>query len=194
MLPDPTIATLAFDGMCYAPASALAIVPYSKDNRTDPSPSKSATKLSARACVDSSGARTGQHDVAGPKPHPEAFHLAGQPRHRGHRITQHRVAAALGDHLAVVRQHRVDRLDVDVGRLDPRRTQHEARRRRVVGDGVAQRDLPVGDPGVDQLDRRHERLGRGQHVVFGAVRARQVVGQDESDFDLHPRVAGTCRT
>src|SRR3984885_8528810 len=37
MLPDPTMATLIFDGMD---------APYSKDNRTDPSPSKSATKLS----------------------------------------------------------------------------------------------------------------------------------------------------
>src|ERR1700743_2879641 len=37
MLPDPTMAPLSFDGMD---------APYSKDNRTDPRPSKSATKLS----------------------------------------------------------------------------------------------------------------------------------------------------
>ena len=79
-------------------------------------------------------------------------------------------------------------LDVDVLRRHPLLAQHETGRRRVVGDGVAQRDLPVLDPGVDQFDRRGERRRRGQHVVLGAARAGKVVGEDETDLDLDPRV------
>src|ERR1700753_4108766 len=179
MLPDPTMATLIFDGMD-APLLERQLHGSESGEIGD--------EVAAGRRVDSSGARTGQHDVAGPKPHPKAFHLASQPRHCGHRIAEHRVAAALGHHLAVVGQYRIDRLDVDVGRRDPCRAQHEARGRRVVGDGVAECDLPVGDPGVDQFDGGHERLGRGEHVVFGAVRAGQVVGQDEDHLDLYPRV------
>ena len=106
MLPDPTIAT---DFFC-----AMDVSSYSNDSRTEPSPAKSATKSSPGTGVDRPGARPGQHDVAGLQPHPEAVDLAGQPGHRGDRVAQHRVAAALGDHLAVAGQHRVDALDVDV--------------------------------------------------------------------------------
>src|ERR1700735_4748145 len=179
MLPDPTIATLSFDGMD---------APLLERQSDGPKAVEISDEVVAGAGVDGSGTRTGQHDVAGPKPHPKAFHLSGQPRHRGHRVSQHRVATTLGHLLAVRRQYRVDGLDIDVGRRDPRHAQHETRRRRVVGDGVAECDLPVGDPGVDQFDGRHERFGRGQHIVFGAVRTGQIVGQDEADFDFHPRV------
>ena len=166
---------------------------YSNDNRTEPRPVEVGEKLVSSAGVDRSRARSGKHHVALSQPYPEAFHLAGQPRHRGDRIAQHRVAAALGDDLAVAGQHRVDGLDVEVARRDPGLTQHKTRRRGVVGDGVAQRDLPVGDPGVDQLDGRHQGLGRRQHVVLGAARSGQVLGQDEADLDLDPRIQKAAR-
>src|SRR3984885_7045152 len=114
MLPDPTMATLAF-----GPDEGMD-APLLERQPDGPEAGELGDKVVARAGVDCSGARAGQHDVAGPKPHPKAFHFAGPPRHRGYRVAQHRVAATLGHHLAVGGQHRVDRDDVDVGRRDPR--------------------------------------------------------------------------
>jgi hypothetical protein len=68
------------------------------------------------------------------------------------------------------------------------RAQHPTGRRRVVGDRVAELDLPVGDPRVDQLDCGGERRRRRQHVVLGAPGAGQIVGENESDFDLDARI------
>src|SRR5712675_2094974 len=101
MLPDPTMATLIFDGMD---------APLLERQSDGPKAVEICDEVVAGAGVDGSGTRTGQHDVAGPKPHPKAFHLAGQPRHRGYRVSQHRVAATLGNHLA-------DRRGADVERL-----------------------------------------------------------------------------
>src|SRR5882757_2947779 len=111
IFPDPTIATLALDGID---------APLLERQPDGPEAVEICDEVVAGAGVDGSGTRTGQHDVAGPKPHPKAFHLAGQPRHRGYRVSQHRVAATLGNHLAVRRQHCVDRLDIDVVGCDPR--------------------------------------------------------------------------
>src|ERR1700759_4540291 len=102
MLPEPTMATLALEGMD---------APLFERQPDGPKAVEICDEVIAGASVDGSGTRTGQHDVAGPKPHPKAFHLAGPRRHRGHRVFQHRVAATLRHHLAVVGEHRVDRLD-----------------------------------------------------------------------------------
>ena len=62
-------------------------------------------------------------------------------------------------------------------------------RGRVVGDRVGQLDPPVGDPAVDQLQARHDVLGRGQHVGLGAARAGQGGPEHVADLDLDPGVA-----
>src|SRR5690606_2772331 len=80
----------------------------------------------AGAGVDGAGAGAGQHDVALLQPHAEGGDLARQPGHRDHRVAEHRVAAALGDDLAVAGEHRVDGLDVDVGGGDALPAEHEA--------------------------------------------------------------------
>ena len=138
--------------------------------------------------VNSPGARSRQNDVAGLETYAETVDLAGQPGDRGDRVAEYRVAASLGHDLTVAGQHRVNALDIDVLGRDPLLAEHETGRRGVVGDRVAQRDLPVLDPGVDQFDRRGEGCSGGQHVVLGAARAGKVVGEDEADLDLDPRV------
>ena len=162
---------------------------YSNDNRTEPSPAKSATNSSpARASiarVHDPGNTMSPFRSRTPK-------LSTLRANHATAVTGLPSTASLRPS-ATTSPLRVSTASIDLTSTSRRRhpglTQHEARRRGVVGDGVAQRDLPVGDPGVDQLDRRDQGLGGRQHVVLGATGSRQVGGQDETDFDLHPRHA-----
>jgi len=71
------------------------------------------------------------------KPHTKTFHLAGQPRHRSNRVANTASLRPLATTSPLQLSTASILFDVDVGWCYPRRTEHEARRRGVVGDGVA---------------------------------------------------------
>src|ERR1700738_2803959 len=99
MFPEPTIATLALDGMN---------APLFESQPHGPESIEFRDKMITGPNVDRAGTRARQHDVTFAQLYTKTFHLAGQPRHRRHRIAQHSVAAAVGHHLAVAGPHRVD--------------------------------------------------------------------------------------
>src|SRR5699024_9808473 len=66
---------------------------------------------------------------------------------------------------------------------------HIAARGGVVGDRVTERDLPVLDARVDQLDGRHDPLDRGRGLLLGAALRRDVGAEDEAHLDLDAREA-----
>src|SRR5262249_24247761 len=81
MLPDPTIATLALDGM-----NAPLLVLFKRQPH-GPESVELRDKIVTRADVDRSGTRSRQDHVTLAQPHAEAFYLARQPRDRGHGIS-----------------------------------------------------------------------------------------------------------
>src|SRR5690348_2616616 len=103
MLPEPTMAAFT-----QSPLFELQV------DRTKSG--ELGVELVAGTCVDGARAGTRQHDVARQQPDTERRDLPGEPRHRDRRVAQHRVPAALGDHLAVAAQRGRDGTDVYFGR------------------------------------------------------------------------------
>ena len=82
----------------------------------------------------------------------------------------------LDDHAATDR--------VEVGQADGPRPEHEEPGRTVVGHRVEERDLPVGDPRIDDLDRRHCEVDRSEHLGGGRVGVGQIIAEHEGDLGL----------
>ncbi|WP_179023657.1 hypothetical protein [Streptomyces sp. IMTB 2501] len=120
--------------------------------------------------------------------HAEAGHGAGEPGDGEDRVTEHGVAAALGQQLAAAGQPGVDRLQVELAG-GAALADDVSGGGGVVRDGVGDGDPPVADPAVDQLQGGYDAFGCGQHIRLGAALVRQVVAEDEADLDFDARVA-----
>ena len=124
-------------------------------------------------------AKRARHDhIAGMKFQPVGGQRVCEPSYRAIRIRAEHGRTGTGpDEFAVLLENRAERARVDAGRRRALLADDEARRRAVVGDRVDKSDLPVEDARVDDLERRHQRFGRGQDVEVGQPRTAQRAGQ-----------------
>ncbi len=89
------------------------------------------------------------------------------------RLPQHRITAALGDHLAIAFKHSADVLDINI-LGDTRSGPNTQPADDALSAIVAQLDLPVRDPVTIKLDRRRNAVSRsGQNIILGTPRPVQ---------------------
>ena len=182
MLPGPTMAAVA----------SWSSHPYSLlEARRRAGRTRSRTPRTRRRGVRRRAVRrAGQDHVTRLEGDPEATRPAGQPAHRGHRVAEQAAPFRRPSR----RCSCSDMLDVAAARCrracDPSGPRTNPAAGRVVGDGVGDPDVPVGDPAVDQLDRRGDGLAVARRRPARCVLARATsLAEDERDLDLDPRVA-----
>src|SRR5690554_2501628 len=106
----------------------------------------------------------------------------GQPGHAVHWRAQRGCAGAGADDGTVLLHHHAAGHQVDIPGRNRIVTQHKQAAGGVVRDGVLNRDLPVLDAGIDNLETGHHTLGGRQYVGVGHARAGQILFQDEGNF------------
>src|SRR5207237_5465770 len=77
-----------------------------------------------------------------------------------------------------------DEAEVEVPGGGEARRQHEPAAAGVVGHGVDEADLPVGDAAVDDLEAGKHGLGGGQRVGHGHPRPFEGPAEEEGDLQL----------
>ena len=157
---------------------------------TEPSPEMWRVTLGAGRDRAHRAEGAGEDDLAGAQRLAELAGRAGEPHQRVERVAEAGGAVAGGDLLAVDgHRHRRPRAGSNSSRV--RRCRCRARTAPaggVVGDGVAEADVPAGDPAVarSRARRRRSRPRRGP----GPRRAgrRRGPAEHEGDLGLDPRL------
>src|SRR5580704_11333521 len=102
--------------------------------------------------------RTGENHLAGLELHAVAAEGIGKPRHRGERRALYGRPQALGQGLAILPDLHLERRKIERPRIDTLAAEHEYAAGGVVGHGVDDADVPVGDARVDHLETRRDGL------------------------------------
>ncbi len=154
MLPEPTTATGTRGGVGHVTTSEMR--PSRSNEASNRSPARIGTEAwSAPVMITAPAAivtPSATERVRGPRDRPDGVAEGGR-------------AGSAGDDLAVALEDAPDEPRVEPVDRDDRLAHEDMGRRGEVRDGVGQADLPVGDPGVDDLDGGGDAGGRRQHVV-----------------------------
>ena len=126
-------------------------------------------------------------------PDPEAAQLVREPGNAASGVTERGRAGTGVDHLTVPGNHDPEQAQIEILDLAHPAADHQQAGRRVVGHGVHQLDLPVGDPAVDDLHRRQRTGDRAQRTCGGHPGPGQVGLHQERQFGLHPRLHQTAQ-
>ncbi len=126
----------------------------------------------------------GEDDFSGLEGNAKFAQRIGQPGDGIGRRTLHGGADAGGEQLAVLFQHHAGQGDVELARVALGLAEHVDAAGGVVGDGVLDLDLPVGDARIDDLEAGHHVVGGADHVHGGDAGADQIRLEHEGQFGL----------
>lgn len=126
----------------------------------------------------------GENDLSGPQRLPVLFGGSGQPGQGVERVAEAGAAGALGNQVIVGVHLHGDLPRFEVGQSDPFVAEHEQSTGSVVGHCVGNRQVPVRDATVDDLERGHGVVDRTADTGRGEVAADEVVAEDEGDLCL----------
>src|SRR6185437_12437597 len=124
----------------------------------------------AFAGLDRADERAGEHDLAGLQRKPERRDLVGEPRHAGGGMVEHAGGKPGLFELAVAIAQRADPAQVGIHWTDRTSAQHDAGVRRVVGNRIKNLagrfclGIDALDAGVEDFQRRHDKIRRVEHV------------------------------
>ena len=177
MLPEPTMAAVVFAGLGPRHGCSRKVV-------TVPRGPKSASTVSPAPDRFHRAERAGHQHVAGPQRNATVRQGVGQPPGRVQRVMETGGPDARCDLGAVDRHRHRHRSEIEPVKPDGAPAEYVEPATGVVGHRVDDRDVPIGDPGVDDLDRREGVRRGGDDVVERVTALVQVPLEHEGHLGL----------
>src|ERR1700722_1790801 len=167
MEPSPgatlSLALIVPSPICYFPSPQGGRVRSNKLHRDAAELTEIGVQRIALARMDHAGERAGEHDVAGLERHAVLAELVGEPGDAKRRMAEHAGGDAGLLDLGVAVHDAADPAQVDVHRPDRAAADHNDGGGAVVRHRVEYL-ARILQPGIDDLERRHDIFGGAQHV------------------------------